>query len=72
VSSLSDFYCARYLYRLSQGGEAVESAPALFVQTLASILASLMGPSATLYWKAAATAPLADPVVANRSAAMFG
>jgi uncharacterized protein (TIGR02677 family) len=34
VSSLSDFYRARYLYRLSQGGEAVESALALFVQTL--------------------------------------
>ena len=27
VSSLSDFYRARFLYRLSQGGEAVESAP---------------------------------------------
>lgn len=34
VSSLTDFYRARYLYRLSQGGEAVESALALFVQTL--------------------------------------
>jgi uncharacterized protein (TIGR02677 family) len=34
VSSLSDFYRARFLYRLSQGGEAVESALALFVQTL--------------------------------------
>src|ERR1700757_2474574 len=34
VSSLSDFYRARYLYRLSQGGAAVESALALFVQTL--------------------------------------
>lgn len=34
VSSLSDFYRARYLYRLSQGGEAVESALALFLQTL--------------------------------------
>jgi Raf kinase inhibitor-like YbhB/YbcL family protein len=34
VSSLSDFYRARYLYRLSQGGEAVESALTLFVQTL--------------------------------------
>ena len=34
VSSLSDFYRARYLYRLSQGGEAVESGLALFVQTL--------------------------------------
>jgi uncharacterized protein (TIGR02677 family) len=35
VASLSDFYRARFLYRLSQGGEAVESALALFVQTLA-------------------------------------
>ena len=34
VSSLSDFYRARFLYRLSQGGEAVESALAFFVQTL--------------------------------------
>ncbi|MDN3277965.1 TIGR02677 family protein [Frankia sp. RB7] len=34
VSSLSDFYRARFLYRLSQGGEAVEAALALFVQTL--------------------------------------
>ncbi|ALK09627.1 TIGR02677 family protein [Blastochloris viridis] len=34
VSSLNDFYRARLLYRLSQGGEAVESALALFVQTL--------------------------------------
>ena len=34
VSNLSDFYRARFLYRLSQGGEAVESALALFVQTL--------------------------------------
>src|SRR6516164_9882447 len=34
VSSLSDFYRARYLYRLSQGGEAVESALALFLQAL--------------------------------------
>lgn len=34
VSSLSDFYRARFLYRLSQGGEAVESALALFVQAL--------------------------------------
>jgi uncharacterized protein (TIGR02677 family) len=34
VSSLSDFYRARFLYRLSQGGEAVESALALFAQTL--------------------------------------
>ena len=34
VSSLGDFYRARFLYRLSQGGEAVESALALFVQTL--------------------------------------
>jgi uncharacterized protein (TIGR02677 family) len=34
VSTLSDFYRARFLYRLSQGGEAVEAALALFVQTL--------------------------------------
>lgn len=34
VSSLSDFYRARFLYRLSQGGEAVESALTIFVQTL--------------------------------------
>jgi uncharacterized protein (TIGR02677 family) len=34
VSSLSDFYRARFLYRLSQGGEAVEASLALFVQTL--------------------------------------
>jgi uncharacterized protein (TIGR02677 family) len=35
VSSLSDFYRARFLYRLSHGGEAVESALAAFAQTLA-------------------------------------
>ena len=34
VSSLSDFYRARYLYRLSQGGEAVETAMSAFVQTM--------------------------------------
>src|SRR5205814_7553819 len=34
VSTLSDFYRARFLYRLSQGGEAVEAALAVFVQTL--------------------------------------
>ena len=34
VSSLSDFYRARYLYRLSHGGEAVEAGLALFLQTL--------------------------------------
>ncbi len=34
VASLSDFYRARFLYRLSQGGEAVEAALAVFVQTL--------------------------------------
>ncbi len=34
VSTLSDFYRARFLYRLSHGGEAVESALALFVETL--------------------------------------
>jgi uncharacterized protein (TIGR02677 family) len=34
VASLSDFYRARFLYYLSQGGEAVESALTLFVQVL--------------------------------------
>jgi uncharacterized protein (TIGR02677 family) len=34
VSTLSDFYRARFLYRLSHGGEAVEAALTLFVQTL--------------------------------------
>ncbi len=34
VSSLSDFYRARLIYRLSHGGEAVESALAVFVRTL--------------------------------------
>jgi uncharacterized protein (TIGR02677 family) len=34
VSSLSDFYRARFLYRLSQGGEAVESALLVFVNLL--------------------------------------
>ncbi len=34
VSSLSNFYRARFLYRLSQGGEAVEAALTLFVQAL--------------------------------------
>ncbi len=34
VSTISDFYRARFLYRLSQGGEAVESALAVFVRTL--------------------------------------
>jgi uncharacterized protein (TIGR02677 family) len=34
VSSLSDFYRARFLYRLSQGGESVETALALFVEML--------------------------------------
>jgi uncharacterized protein (TIGR02677 family) len=34
VSTLSDFYRARFLYRLSQGGEAVEVALALFIDTL--------------------------------------
>src|SRR5580658_10368987 len=33
-SSLSDFYKARFLYRLSLGGEAVEAALAAFVQML--------------------------------------
>jgi uncharacterized protein (TIGR02677 family) len=34
VSTLGDFYRARFIYRLSHGGDAVESALALFVQTL--------------------------------------
>jgi uncharacterized protein (TIGR02677 family) len=34
VSSLGDFYRARFLYRLSHGGEAVEASLVLFVQTL--------------------------------------
>ncbi|MEO8937774.1 MAG: TIGR02677 family protein [Burkholderiaceae bacterium] len=34
VSTLNDFYRARFLYRLSQGGEAVEAALAVFFQTL--------------------------------------
>lgn len=34
VSSLSDFYRARFLYRLSHGGEAVEAALTVFLQTL--------------------------------------
>lgn len=34
VSSLSDFYRARFLYRLSHGGEAVEAGLAVFLQTL--------------------------------------
>lgn len=34
VASISDFYRARYLYRLSRGGEAVESALAEFERTL--------------------------------------
>lgn len=34
VSNLSDFYRARFLYRLSHGGEAVEAALAVFFQTL--------------------------------------
>jgi uncharacterized protein (TIGR02677 family) len=34
VSSLSDFYRARFLYRLSHGGEAVETGLAVFFQTL--------------------------------------
>ena len=35
VANLSDFYRARFLYRLSVGGEAVESALGLFEQLLA-------------------------------------
>uniref|UniRef100_UPI003F49A869 TIGR02677 family protein n=1 Tax=Cupriavidus yeoncheonensis TaxID=1462994 RepID=UPI003F49A869 len=34
VSSLADFYRARFLYRLSHGGEAVEASLAIFHQTL--------------------------------------
>nr|WP_255358136.1 TIGR02679 family protein [Pseudorhodoferax sp. Leaf267] len=34
VASLGDFYRARFLYRLSQGGEAVEAALATFARTL--------------------------------------
>ena len=34
VSSIDDFYRARYLYRLSPGGEAVETAMSVFIQTL--------------------------------------
>jgi uncharacterized protein (TIGR02677 family) len=34
VASISDFYRARFLYRLSQGGEAVEAALAVFLQTM--------------------------------------
>lgn len=34
VSSIGDFYRARFLYRLSRGGEAVESALATFAQAL--------------------------------------
>jgi hypothetical protein len=34
VASISDFYRARCLYRLSQGGEAVESALAVFERAL--------------------------------------
>lgn len=34
VSSLNDFYRARFLYRLSHGGEAVETGLAVFFQTL--------------------------------------
>lgn len=35
VSSIEDFYRARFLYRLSLGGEAVEAGLAVFVRTLA-------------------------------------
>ena len=34
VATLNDFYRARFLYRLSQGGEAVEAALTVFLQTL--------------------------------------
>jgi uncharacterized protein (TIGR02677 family) len=34
VATISDFYRARFLYRLSEGGEAVESALAVFTQAL--------------------------------------
>ena len=36
VSTIEDFNRARYLYRLSQGGEAVEAALATFVKVLGS------------------------------------
>ena len=35
VTTLADYYRARYLYRLSQGGEAVETALSTFAQMLA-------------------------------------
>ncbi len=35
VASISDFYRARYIYRLSQGGEAVETALAAFALAIA-------------------------------------
>jgi uncharacterized protein (TIGR02677 family) len=34
VATINDFYRARFLYRLSEGGEAVESALGVFVQAL--------------------------------------
>src|SRR5262249_36661970 len=34
VAGISDFYRARFLYRLSEGGEAVESALGVFMQAL--------------------------------------
>ncbi len=34
VATLSDYYRARFLYRLSRGGEAVETGLAAFEQTL--------------------------------------
>lgn len=34
VSSLDDYYRARFLYRLSHGGEAIEAALATFIRTL--------------------------------------
>jgi len=34
VANINDFYRARYLYRLSRGGETVESALAVFERTL--------------------------------------
>jgi uncharacterized protein (TIGR02677 family) len=34
VSTIADFYRARYLYRLSRGGEAVEAALVAFIETL--------------------------------------
>ena len=71
VANLSDFYRARFLYRLSVGGEAVESALGLFEQLLArraelqtvalEDIASRLQALTTL----AAAAPPAEPDVAK-------